>query len=128
MNKACRPLFVKLTPLLIVLSLLAVGCNRRDAEFHKEIIGTWMAQESSPMIFLADGSFHVENTGASSNTTSKWPAHGTWDVKRGVFILSITNGAPGKPLTNFVWCSKIKVVDRHKLVCEDEKGGCSWFR
>jgi hypothetical protein len=113
---------VKLAFSSIPLILLLVGCGGHDAQFRKQIVGTWSAQESSDMFFQPDGSWYRTNASDLS------VYYGTWDVKHGLLILSITNKAPDKLLTNYVLSFKIKVLNETNLLCENSKDGYGLVR
>jgi hypothetical protein len=121
--------------LFILLSGLVSGCSRRDAELHKQLLGTWkIFGQPDTMTFDSDGIFHTRFSGVISNTTVAWAQDGSWGVKDGFLILSITNSTASNapvavPVGRIDHC-KIVVLDSQNLVYQgsDGKGDVSWIR
>ena len=115
--------------LIILLSLLVVGCDRRDAKLRKQIYGSW---NNGIITYLPDGIWHFHNELVISNVTLKWASDGTWDVKDGFLITTITNSiaenTTEKPSVGSVSRSKINFVDEHNLAYGNEKDGASYHR
>jgi len=101
----------------ILLILFIAGCDGRDAQFRKQIVGIWCAEEKDPIFFTADGSFGVTNMGYHSSIS-----YGTWSVKHAVLNLSLTNKTSDIPLdtrTNFIPNWTIITLNQTNLHCAD---------
>ena len=76
------------------LALVAMGCSR-DAKLHRQVAGTWPVSPSGSMTFFPDGSFHFTNSFVVSNAILTFSSDGTWDVRDGFLITTITNSIAG---------------------------------
>jgi hypothetical protein len=117
---------------ILAVVLIATGCDSRDAKLHRQISGTWPIRPSGSMTFFADGRFHFTNSFVYSNTTLAWASDGTWDVRHGFLITTITNsiaeGTDEKPPVGRTSRYKINFVDEHDLAYGDELHGSSYHR
>lgn len=101
----------------ILLSLLAVGCSRRDATIQKELTGTWTRHPGSVSIanvIAPDGSYHCQLVGAPNGTTDT--LEGTLIAKSGVLIDTVTRDSETNQPTPRVMQWQIVRIDRHELV------------
>jgi hypothetical protein len=103
-----------LTAILVLLSLLLTGCDRRDARLRQQIVGTWTNEGSGMMVITSDGGF-----------SSRWPSHyrtnayeGIWRIKDGVLFSMVTNASPSELQSpaGDVEGFKIIRVDDHQLI------------
>ena len=116
-----------------LLCLFVMGCKDRDAEMRAKIDGVWPVQPSGSMTFYVDGSFHFTNSFSSrEGTLLKWSSDGTWDVRDGFLITTITNSVAEntkeKPAAGVTHKAKIKILDDHHLVYGSDSGGVSYER
>ena len=104
---------------IFALALLVAGCGGRDAKLRQQITGTWPVPPSGSMTFLAAGSFHFTNSYVSTNATLTWASDGTWDVRDGFLITTITNsiasGTDEKAQVGKTSRGKITFIDEHNL-------------
>lgn len=118
--------------IVTLLCLLLTGCNNRDAEMRAKITGNWPVRPSGSMTFLPDGSFHFTNSFVSSNGTLKWSSDGTWDVKDGFLITTMTNSTAEntteKPAAGVAHQYKINLIDDHHFSYGTESEGSSYER
>jgi len=119
---------MRISLIFILLSLMVVGCVRRDVKMREQICGSW---NGGMITYFPDGSWHFTNGGVVSNITLKWESYGTWDVKDGYLIDTITNStsenaekAPVGRVSQF----KITFLDAHNLCGTNERGGFSYNR
>jgi hypothetical protein len=119
---------------LIFLCLAFTGCGR-DAKLHNQVAGTWgKFGDSSKMTLDSDGSFHTRFSLVESNNTKEWAQDGTWDVKDGFLIFTVTNStarnAPIAVSIGQIDRCKIIFIDAHNMVyrSSDDKDGFSWIR
>ena len=85
---------MKTTPTILALSLLLTACSRHDAEFTKQIPGTWnntMTIGSNTLTIVPDGSFSYSRLAA--NQQHSWTNTGTWRITEGVVVMTATNRA-----------------------------------
>jgi len=117
---------------ILSLVLIATGCGNRDAKLRQQIAGTWNVAPSGSMTFLADGSFHFNNSLFFTNAMLTWASDGTWDVREGFLVTTINHstaeGTDEKPAVGEISRQKINFVDEHNLACGDEKRGASYHR
>jgi hypothetical protein len=110
----------------LALSFLLMGCNR-DAKLTKEIPGTWKhdgvstgsSQDTyaSTMTISRDGTFSYFRLWNEKPLTNTYA--GTWQVKGGFMLLTLTNRSGPHPLPrNAVIKSKIIRLDDHEFVDE----------
>ena len=100
---------------ILTLSLLLTACSRQDANFSKQIVGTWQANGDVEM-FNADGSFLV--TTSNSDHTNDYA--GTWQIKSGVMTVTPTNVSGPEPEVQVgdTMLFKIIRIDAHHLSYE----------
>ena len=96
----------------IVLSFLLMACSRRDASVHDRIIGSWVHGDSGEITLLPNGSFHSKWTIALTNVTQEWIYDGTWGVKEGVLISTVTNSSANNTTNS----QAIGSIDRFKII------------
>jgi len=94
-----------------LVCLLLTACSRRDDKFRQKIPGTWTSGAGSGgMTINPDGSILLTLQKPNDVTTFA----GTWQIKDGFFIWSLTN-LPAPPS---VERDRIISVDEHHLVIE----------
>jgi hypothetical protein len=103
---------------LIILSLLAIGCDRQDATLHEQFVGTWIPGDwdggwSGELIQQSDGSFHVSRV-SRSDEAKRLVFSGTWELKDGFVISVVTNITKSPGYTNST--VRMGQVDRSRLV------------
>jgi hypothetical protein len=103
------------------VSLLLIGCNHRDAELRQKITGTWIPS-SNGTIYAAvtvssDGSFVSKFSVIRTNIPSELIYQGTWQVKDGVLITTITNVDGLEPHDPVGKIRNIKIIhmDEHEM-------------
>jgi hypothetical protein len=113
---------VKQYGFFIVVLVLLVGCDRPEAKLHKQLIGTWMQEDSSfEMTLSSNGLFHSKYVGEDKELAFV----GTWFVSNSSAIITIT----GKDVRNWpyptntpsignVESDRIISVDAVRLVTE----------
>jgi len=84
------------------------------------------------MTFLTDGSFHFTNSYVSTNAPLTWASDGTWEVRDGFLISTITNsigsGTDEKPQVGKTSRSKINFIDEHNLSFGDGSHGSVYHK
>ena len=100
---------------ILVLSAILTGCSRRDAKLTKAVIGDWTSGIRET-VWKPDGSFTASYHYARGTVTFT----GTWQIKDGVLISTITNAVGPEPhvAVGTVGRAKITAVDAHTLVYE----------
>jgi len=78
---------MKYPSVILGLSLLLVGCSRRDAQLQKEVVGSWARDSYFQMALSPDGSFVSHWTTTNSSLTYQ----GTWKIQAGMMISTLTN-------------------------------------
>jgi hypothetical protein len=115
--------------IFILLSLLIVGCGRRDTKMREQICGSW---NDGMITYLSDGSWHFHSELVVSNVTLKWTSDGTWDVKDGYLISTTTNSTSEntteRPSVGRISRSKITFLDAHNLCYTNERDGFAQHR
>ena len=123
---------MKIHTFIFALALIGSGCDSKDSKLRQQVAGTWQVPPSGSMTFQIDGSYHFTNALVSSNATMSWSGDGTWDVRDGFLITTVTNSlatnADEKPSVGVASRSKINLVDEHNLAYGDEKHGASYHR
>ncbi|MEJ0088257.1 MAG: hypothetical protein WDM80_00645 [Limisphaerales bacterium] len=122
---------MRFTLSFILLSLLIVGCGRRDAKMREQICGSW---NGGMVTYLADGSWHFHSELVVSNVTLKWTSDGTWDVKDG-YLISITTNSTSENTTEGLPVGvgqvdrfKITFLDAHNLCYTNDRDGFAQHR
>jgi hypothetical protein len=99
---------------------------------HEQVTGTWPVAPSGSMTFFPDGSFHFTNSFAVSNTMLAFCSDGTWNVRDGFLITTVTNsiakGTDEKPQIGMTSRGKINLIDEHNLCYGDESSGIAYHR
>jgi hypothetical protein len=117
---------------IFMLALIATGCDSRDTKLRRQIAGTWTVPPSGSMAFFVDGRFHFTNSFVSSNTVLAWSNDGTWEVRDGFLITTITNsiasGTDEKPQIGRTSQGKINFIDEHNLCYGEERHGGAYHR
>ena len=134
-------IFMKLLPRLTLFSLLALGITTvpaafesstasGDARIRQKIVGTWIVDRQSPagIIIKAtvtlnlDGQFTTKGTVTRDGSRQTIECAGTWQVKEGMLIETITkSGSKNVPL-GLVTRDKIIRVNDRELVFQAESG------
>lgn len=99
----------------VLLGMLLTGCGRRETTIQNQVAGTWFHDDSyyrCVMKLVSDGSFHSRCTTTFTNATYEWSYDGTWEVKDGVLISTITNSST-KNTDHF---EPVGTVDRVRIV------------
>ena len=113
---------------IVVSMLLLCGCSRTpsDAEIQKLLVGTWRSdQEPSKTIQnKPDGSYTLQLARGGSNVI----AEGTWQVKAGFVIATMTNApswfGPQDPVARQrAESNKVVSIDAHKMVFLSSQDG-----
>lgn len=117
---------------IFALALIGAGCYSRDAKLHRQVAGMWPVPPSGSITFFKDGRFHFTNSLVSSNTLFAWSSDGTWDVKDGFLITTITNsttsGTDEKRMVGTTTRSRINFIDEHNLFYGHETNGSAYHR
>jgi hypothetical protein len=117
---------------IFALALLVAGCGGHDAKLRQQIAGTWPVPPSGSITFLSSGCFHFTNSYVSTNATMTWTSDGTWEVRDGFLITTITNsiasGTDEKAQVGQTSRSKINFIDEHNLCYGDESHGSAYHR
>jgi len=93
--------------------MLLTACHRRDARLREQILGTWY-NDHNEISYLPDGSFHGKFTRVSPDR--EWTYAGTWDVKNGFLIATLTNSI-SKNIPNVA----LGEVDRTEIILMDSR-------
>jgi len=108
---------------IIALCLLLTACSMSpsDSEIRQKVTGTWIPDSDATRAseIKPDGSFVVRCDNAVR-------AEGTWCVKGGVLISTVTN-APPPHATLEVWRDKVVSIDRYKMVMVALNAGTNEF-
>ena len=114
---------MRIQTFIFALALVAAGCDSRDAKLHRQVAGSWPVAPSGSMMFFPDGGFHFTNSFVVSNATLAFSSDGTWDVRDGFLITTITNsiasGTDEKPQVGKTSRGKITFIDAHNLCYTD---------
>jgi hypothetical protein len=107
---------MRVTLIILGLSLLLTACSRSDADLRRQVVGTWTREETSTMNIAPNGGYTL--VAREPNRTNLFA--GTWQIRNGVFILTLTNApaAPGGSRVGTVELYTIEFVDDHQLVCQ----------
>ncbi len=103
-----------------MMSLLLTGCNHHDAELRQKITGTWTVNSNGingTISVASDGSFISKFSVIGTKITSELIYQGTWRVKDGVLITTITNVdglEPHEPVGK-IRNMKILHMDEHEM-------------
>jgi hypothetical protein len=105
---------VKFAPTLILISLLACGCNRNDARLTEQIVGTWDNEDAFRMTLSSNGEFSCGSV-FSSNLS-----RGTWLIKNSALVMVITNTTRTKQQASgdSVYLMKIVQANQSNLTVE----------
>lgn len=113
---------------IAVSTLLLFGCRRApsDAEIQRLLVGTWrMDQDLSKTIQnKSDGSYILQLARGSSNMV----VEGTWQVKAGFVIATMTNApswyGPQNPVARqAAESNKVVSIDEHKAIFLSSQDG-----
>ncbi|MCX6894254.1 MAG: hypothetical protein NTZ16_01840 [Verrucomicrobia bacterium] len=97
----------------VALCLLLTACDWRDAKLHKQIAGTWRIGDNGLITLDSDGRYQSRWTRVSNNIiTKEWMYEGTWAVKSGFVITTITKNG-GLNNTNSLPAG---TVERFKII------------
>ena len=102
---------MRFTLTFVLLSLLFIGCSRRDAKLREQITGTWTRDGKFEMRLLADGSF--VSYWALSNKSLTY--QGTWKIQDGSMVSTLTN-CIAEGTTNF---ERVGSVDHFAIIRAD---------
>jgi hypothetical protein len=97
---------------LLLAALSCLNADAQDTELEHQIIGTWARDKSSEMIINTNGSFHSKFSTAYSSVTKTWNYYGTWQIKDGFCVMTITN-ASTTGATNF---EAVGSIGRAKII------------
>ena len=98
-----------------LLSLLLTACDRHDASLHKQLVGTWARGDSGVLTIDLDGSFQSRWTTVLTNVTKEWLYAGTWNVRDGFLISTVTNSET----RNSTNSEAVGSVDRFRIISID---------
>ena len=79
---------MRFSAIYILLALLVAGCGRYDATRHR-LIGTWRNDSQFSLTLSASGNF--VSTFLDTNQMIALTHQGTWQVREGVLMMTITN-------------------------------------
>jgi hypothetical protein len=96
--------------LLLVLGFAMAAAQ--DTTLEQQIVGTWAKGKSSELIFNTNGSFLSKMSDVHPNVTKTWNYEGTWQIKDGFCVMTVTN-ASATGTTNLEADGS---VDRAKIV------------
>ena len=109
----------------ILLSLLAVGCSRRDTTIQKELTGTWTRHSGADFavtnVIAADGSYVCQLFGNPNSRVDT--LEGTLIAKNGVLIDTVTKDSETNQQTPRVMQWQIVRIDEHELDLSGNNGG-----
>jgi len=127
-------------PPLFLLLLLLTACNRNsDAQLQAKLPGVWQTTESqdgdpakgqinathtSTFIVAPDGKFDCVAHSTSRTDGSTWTNNtsGTWEVRNGLLIDTITRGDNTNAPLPVIWTLRILRADDKELVLKYEPG------
>src|SRR5665213_1309389 len=109
---------MKYTTIILALSLLLTACSRHDAEFIKQIPGTWkqeLRSYTNTLTIVPDGSFSFSRI--LTNSDFDFTNTGTWLIRGGRIVMTATSqsGAHPLPLGDF-FKAEIVYLDDHAWV------------
>jgi hypothetical protein len=115
---------MKYATFILALSLLLMACSRHDAEFAKQISGTWkqeLRSYTNTLTVVPDGSFIFSRYTTNADTT--FTNTGTWLIRDGGIVLTATAqiGAHPLPLGD-LFKAKIIHLDDHTWVFKMDDG------
>jgi hypothetical protein len=115
---------MKYTPTILALSLLLTACSRHDAEFTKQIPGTWKQElrtYTNTLTIVPNGSFSFSRF--TTNDQDTFTNTGTWRIRGGGIVMTATKqiGAHPLPLGDF-FKAKIIHLDDHLWVFKMDDG------
>jgi len=112
-GRRAAPSVVKIAPEFILLCLLLIGCEGRDAKLSQQVLGTWNDTGASR------GGMAIASDGHFSPIWSKSEYRGTWLVNEGVLVMTITNASgPNNEPVGSVDRMRIVEVDSSRLAIE----------
>jgi hypothetical protein len=101
-----------------------------DTGIRQKIVGTWIVDSHSPtgssmkgtVTILSDGSLVAKLTIIRKNGEEDFGYEGTWQVKEGFLIETVTSSHSRLTVTGHVTRDKIIRLDAHELVFQMETG------
>jgi hypothetical protein len=105
---------MRFTFTFVLLSLLFIGCSRRDAKFRDQVTGTWTLNDKFETRLSADGSF-VSHWALSNKSLTY---QGTWKIQDAVMVSTLTN-CIAEGTTNF---ERVGSVDYFAIIRADSTG------
>ena len=105
---------MRFTLTFALLSLLFLGCSRRDAKLSEQITGTWTLNDKFETKLSADGSF-VSHWALSNKSLTY---QGTWKIQDGGMVSTLTN-CIADGTTNF---ERVGSVDHFAIIRADSTG------
>ena len=120
---------MKHATIILSLSLLLTACSHHDAEFTKQILGTWkqeLRSYTNTLTVVPDGSFSFSRY--TTNADDTFTNTGTWLIRDGGIVLTATGqvGAHPLPLGDF-FKAEIVHLDQHTWVFKMDDGHTNSF-
>ncbi len=103
--------------IILVLSSILTGCNRRDTKLTRAVSGSW-THGAHEIAMSPDGSFFESFHPPKGTLTYA----GTWQIKDGILSFTVTNVSGPKPheAVGSVDRGTIISVDAHHLVYKSQ--------
>ena len=97
----------------LLLAVLGFAtADAQDTTLEQQIVGTWAKGKSSEICIYTNGSFRSTMSEVYPKVTKTWNYKGTWEIKDGFFIYTVTN-ATATGSTNF---EAVGSVDRCQII------------
>jgi len=124
--------FVKLTPPLLVFCILLTGCDRdSNSQPAGRLQGTWLLDRLGTGINLgvklhtttkvdSDGRYSCESVATSSNRVVRFICEGTWQIKDGYLIDTVTNHSDTNIVVPWIVRARIVQITDQELAIHDE--------
>jgi major membrane immunogen (membrane-anchored lipoprotein) len=101
----------KSTVIILALSLILTACKKSDSKLSQQIPGKWTGHRPRIMVVGSDGSWATKSSSDSLTNSNA----GTWQIKRGIFIMTFTNDS----MKGGTMYCKIIRVDDHQFIYEN---------
>ena len=119
---------MKKITIILVSVIIAVVCAlllwqqvkiSRDRDYCQKVVGAWSSEFGSLHItdrFAPDGSFTGQEEYGGLSSTNTIQVAGSWRIKDGSWILSVTNSTNPKAKVPRVGTGRIVRIDSHEFV------------
>jgi hypothetical protein len=111
---------------LIIIAIIACGLLfrqqvklSRDREFKHKLAGTWSWEfnnERDTNAIASDGSYDEQLISTNSKGVKLFQFAGTWQIKNGIFIETVTNDSRARARVPRIKSAQIVRVDVHEFV------------